>query len=153
MEKIPDYAYHSNDKICGFFGLFRFLSNFYPVPNGIYYEDLVYPSVENAYQAAKFPKKDRQDFTSCSSVEAKRLGKKASIDLKQWKSKKYQIMEELVFQKFSYPNFKELLLATENAYLEETNGWGDQDWGCDEHGNGLNNLGKILMSIRNKFKK
>ena len=57
-------------------------------------------------------------------------------------------MYDLLKQKFSNPVYKELLLSTGNAYLEETNTWNDCFWGvCN--GEGLNNLGKSLMILRN----
>jgi predicted NAD-dependent protein-ADP-ribosyltransferase YbiA (DUF1768 family) len=37
-------------------------------------------------------------------------------------------------------------------YLEETNHWGDVFWGVDKDKGGKNNLGIILMHIRNIFK-
>jgi predicted NAD-dependent protein-ADP-ribosyltransferase YbiA (DUF1768 family) len=39
------------NKIQGFFGEYRWLSNFWPVK--IHFEEKTYPSVEHAYQAAK----------------------------------------------------------------------------------------------------
>jgi len=151
---IPDYAFYSDDKICGFFGLFRFLSNFFPVPNGVHYEGLTYFSVEHAYQAAKWPQNKRDEFTRCSASRAKKLGKQApDFNNKEWDNKKYKIMVELCIQKFLYNNdLKEMLLATGDAYLEETNSWGDMWWGCNEDGEGKNNLGKILMGIRDTIR-
>ena len=52
--KIPDYAIHDENNICGFFGPFRFLSNFPKCPKGIEYLGTKFSSVENAFQAAKF---------------------------------------------------------------------------------------------------
>ena len=153
--KVPDYAFYSDDKICGFFGVFRFLSNFFPIPGGIHYEGLQYRSVEHAYQAAKWPQNKRREFTLCSAGQAKKLGKQApDFDKIKWDKKKYGIMAVLVFQKFtSNSDLKEMLLATGDAHLEETNSWGDTYWGCDEDGNGQNNLGKILMDVRETIRK
>ena len=62
-------------------------------------------------------------------------------------------MSSIVFEKF-YRN-KELrkkLLETGDRYLEETNWWGDDFWGvCN--GEGRNELGKILMKVRDFWKK
>ena len=50
--------------------------------------------------------------------------------------------------KFSqHPELAEKLLATGNAHLEEGNSWGDKVWGT-VGGVGANNLGKILMRVR-----
>jgi predicted NAD-dependent protein-ADP-ribosyltransferase YbiA (DUF1768 family) len=41
---------------------------------------------------------------------------------------------------------------TENYKLEERNNWGDIWWGVNINGEGENNLGKILMKVRNELK-
>lgn len=148
--EVPEYALHTDDRVCGFFGLFRFLSNFFLVPNGIQFEGLTYPSVEHAYQAAKWPENKREEFTKCSSGQAKRLGKKApNFDKAEWEKNKVKLMTHLVFQKFAYnQDLKEMLLATGDAKLEEWNSWGDEFWGCNEDGEGENKLGQILMGVR-----
>lgn len=149
---IPDYAFFNDKKVCGFFGTFRFLSNFWPAK--VHYEGLDYPSVENAYQAAKYPLNQRAEFTSISAGQAKKLGKRAPIDQKEWDKKKLEIMAILVLQKFlNNDTLKDMLLATEDAYLEETNAWGDLWWGCDEDGIGENHLGEILMEVRKALRK
>ena len=150
---VPEYAIHEDKRVCGFFGLFRFLSNFFPAK--VHYEDLDYPSVENAYQAAKWPSNKRQEFTMVSAARAKMLGKKApQFDAKEWNAKKFQIMATLVLQKFIMNQpLKEMLLATEDAYLEEMNSWNDTYWGTNEDCEGQNNLGKILMCVREIIRK
>ncbi len=60
---------------------------------------------------------------------------------------KFDVMSLVIMQKFSNTDLKQLLLGTGSRYLEETNDWGDKFWGvCD--GEGLNNLGRILMAAR-----
>jgi len=61
-------------EIKGFFGEYRFLSNFWFAD--VFYEGLVYPSVEHAFQAAKtFDIDERLDILKCAEPgEAKRLG-------------------------------------------------------------------------------
>jgi ribA/ribD-fused uncharacterized protein len=151
---IPYYAIHNDGKIFGFFGPFRFLSNFYIPKNGVVFEDLMYPSVEHGYQAAKWPHYQREQFVDISAGQAKKLGKLApKFDAKKWNKKKYDIMSALIYQKFSNnPDLKEMLLLTDGYILEERNSWGDQDWGTNEQGVGENNLGRILMNIRDGFK-
>jgi hypothetical protein len=54
---------------------------------------------------------------------------------------------ELLAQKFSYPYYRDLLLATGDAELIEGNVWNDVFWGvCN--GIGKNWLGKLLMQVR-----
>lgn len=152
LEAIPEYAIHDRKTIMGFFGPFRFLSNFYQSP--VYFENILYPSSENAYQAAK--KLDielRKKFVDISLSESKKLGR--SINIRpDWESIKYDIMYIIVFDKF-YRNHKlrRKLLLTGDAYLEETNHWKDTCWGKTEEGVGRNSLGKILMIIREGFAK
>ena len=53
--------------------------------------------------------------------------------------------------KFKNVTEQEMLLETGDAYLEETNYWKDTYWGkCN--GVGLNNLGEMLMKIRDNLR-
>lgn len=58
------YCTHDETQIKGFFGDFRFLSNFEPC------NVFGYPSVENAYMAAKVIVRARGYFKTCSATEA-----------------------------------------------------------------------------------
>jgi hypothetical protein len=145
-----DFVVHDNDNVKGFFdsdkGSYRFLSNFHKAP--VYYEGILYPSTENAYQAAKTEDYDtRFRFSIIEPSKSKRLSKEL-IEPDDWLSRKYDIMFMLCYQKFyRHKDLRELLLQTEGKYLEETNMWNDVWWGvCN--GVGENNLGKILMDIR-----
>jgi len=60
-------------------------------------------------------------------------------------------MTDLVRQKFSNPQLAKQLLDTKDFELIEGNTWGDTFWGVCS-GKGQNNLGKILMQIRNELK-
>ena len=62
-------------------------------------------------------------------------------------------LEEIVEEKFRQnPKLAEMLLATEDAILIEGNTWGDKFWGvCN--GVGENNLGKVLMYVRDCLNK
>jgi len=133
--------------IFGFFEQYRFLSNFHLVP--VYYEGLLYPSTENAYQASKFNQNEREVFTSISPAESKRHGSNNAMKYTAdgWEEKRLEIMTELLLIKFNDPIMKRRLLLTDAMYLEETNYWGDVYWGV-YYGDGENNLGKILMKIR-----
>ena len=79
-------------------------------------------------------------------AKAKSAGNK--VDLRpDWESVKYQVMLDINRLKFEDPNLEAKLLNTGEAYLEETNWWGDVYWGvCN--GIGENNLGEILMLVR-----
>jgi ribA/ribD-fused uncharacterized protein len=150
---VPYYAIHKDGLISGFFGDYRFLSNFYPLENGVFLSELCFPSVENAYQAAKWPERERTRFINISAGESKKLGKQApNFNGAKWNKKKYDIMAELVRQKFANNNIlKKKLLLTDGFILEEMNSWGDMFWGVNINRFGENNLGKILMNIRDNF--
>jgi hypothetical protein len=88
-ESTPKYVTHTPELIAGFFGDYRFLSNFHPAK--VVLSGQAYPSVENAYQAAKMPVKERQAFITCSAAEAKRLGRQAVLPA-NWDTDKFPIM-------------------------------------------------------------
>lgn len=135
------------DDIKEFDGEYAFLSNFYPAK--VEFEGHLYRTVEHAYQAAKSlnPRMRYEIRTADSPGVAKLLGQRCKLR-PDWGEVKYDIMAYLVAQKFSQPYFKQLLLATGDAHIEEGNTWGDTIWGTVD-GEGQNWLGIILMNIRN----
>lgn len=150
----PPYVLHDDGKICGFFGTFRFLdTSFILIDDGIYFDGLYYPSVFHAYQAAKWPKDQRDQFTRVTSGQAKKLGQEApNLNKKRWDLGKYDLMYALNWNKYSKIwKMKQMLLMTDGCHLEERNNWGDMYWGTNEKGEGDNNLGKILMIIRERL--
>lgn len=156
-EKIAIY----NDKeIKGFFGEYRFLSNFWPANVSLDGEE--YKFTENAYQAAKYKKELRNKLKECSPKEAIIFVRENPIGqytLEEWNKIKLETMRKLLIQKFDKElnpeNYKKLK-ETDNKYLEETNYWEDTYWGVSksddkEEGVGENNLGKLLMEIRSRL--
>jgi ribA/ribD-fused uncharacterized protein len=129
-------------------------SNFYPVV--IHYEGRNYPSVEHAFVAAK--SKDEMFRYRISKMAddtaglAKRRGRTIKLRPK-WNLMRYPIMKRFLMQKFSYDEFRKLLLSTGDAYIEEGNYWHDNYWGncyCKKCADveGENNLGKLIMGVR-----
>lgn len=138
-------------EVKGFFGDFRFLSNFH-IAN-VEYEGIIYPTTEAAFQAAKtFDIDERRKIAAMSEPKlAKRAGKRLKLR-PDWESVKYNVMAQVCWEKFSkHSDLKQALLDTDDAYLEETNTWGDKIWGVSD-GIGTNWLGKILMNIRSRLK-
>jgi ribA/ribD-fused uncharacterized protein len=134
--------------ILGFTGENRWLSNFWP--SEVEMDGVVFPSVENAYQAAKTDDKDkRREMATLTAAQAKKQGRKLTIR-PDWETVKLSVMEGLLRQKFAVPELRQKLIDTGDAYLEETNWWGDQFWGVS-HGKGLNWLGSLLMKIRKEL--
>ena len=139
--------------ILGFENEFKFLSNF--EGPAVMFEGVRYPKVEYAFQAAKtlhLAYREKIRLARTPGI-AKRLGgKRSSIVLRDdWEEIKIEVMRDLLIQKFAQTPYREMLLATGDAYLEETNYWKDTFWGvCD--GVGQNHLGKLLMQIRSDLR-
>jgi len=132
-----------------FRGKYSFLSNFYKAP--VVFDDVLYPSVENAYQAAKtLDINVREYFVNCTAVDAKR----SKVILRpDWDLVKVSIMYDLVYQKFfRHIDLRNQLLSTGNIELIEGNYWGDTFWGICR-GKGDNYLGRILMQVRSEMMK
>jgi hypothetical protein len=137
-----------------FKGKFEKFSNFYPCV--IYYEDFNFPSVEHAFVAAKSTdllfRKKISEIPGNKAGLAKKLGRQCKLR-PNWDLIKISMMRRFLMQKFSYDEFKSLLLSTGDATLIEGNYWHDNYWGdcyCQRCKNikGLNNLGKLLMKVR-----
>ena len=136
---------------------YRFLSNFYPctlyaLASGRTY---TFPSVEHAYQAMKTTKlKNWDKFTDKDMTpgQAKRAGKRQSPLRADWDDVKLHMMEFFVNNKFiNDEDLEQKLLDTGDAELIEGNSWDDTYWGvCN--GKGENNLGKILMRVREQIR-
>ena len=129
-------------------GEYRFLSNFWSC--FIRYNGILYPSVENAYQATKCANpNDKVRFVNIKASQAKQLGKVIEMRY-DWDRVKLDIMLELVRLKFRDTQLKLLLLRTGDEEIQEGNWWGDTFWGT-VNGKGENHLGKILMRVRSEL--
>ena len=136
------------DDIREFQGVNRWLSNFWPAP--VRLDGVVYPTVENAYQAAKTHPQNRSRFVGCTPGQAKRLGKTVVIR-PEWDAEKVSVMRSLITQKFALGS--ELggkLLNTGDAQIAEGNTWGDTFWGVCR-GKGRNILGELIMERRKEL--
>ena len=127
-----------------------YLSNFYNAP--VTYGGISYLNNEAAFQAQKVTDdKIRNEFSNLNPSEAKRKGRRVSLR-KDWEEVKISIMHDIVKAKFSQnEDLKNKLLSTNDEHLEEGNTWGDRIWGT-VNGKGQNNLGKILMQVREELK-
>lgn len=139
------------DRICGFSGQYRFLSNFYPV--NFVMDGVEYNSSEQAYMCSKTtdPVWIAKIMATKTGGQAKRIGRLVPLRA-EWEEKyKMKSMLNSVLHKFLVPDLWEQLDSTGNAYLEETNTWGDVYWGvCD--GVGKNWLGRVLMHTRKIYR-
>jgi ribA/ribD-fused uncharacterized protein len=136
------YFYSQNEE----YGEF---SNF--APFGIEMDGLWYPTVEHYYQSQKF---DNNEYCELirkaeSPRQAAEYGKQKKFPLKEnWDEIRYSVMQKAVSTKFNtHPKLQEILLNTQDAELIENSPY-DFYWGCGSDGTGQNNLGKILMAVR-----
>lgn len=153
------------DTIKYFFREYRFLSNFYEslitVP-GYFFK---FPTVEHFYQSCKTVIKIEilGIVNAPTPGEAKKLGKKctrredweAPVEIKNGLFIPYKVivMKRGLEAKFNqHEDLRKRLLATGDMILEEGNDWGDFYWG-KVNGIGENNLGKLLMDLREIYKK
>ena len=142
----------SNEDITSFRGDYDFLSNFFEA--GIDYNGIHYLNNEAAFQAQKcLTDEEKWEFSCLSAAKAKRKGRQVSLRA-DWEQVKIGIMEEIVRCKFTQnPYLADRLLNTGNRKLVEGNSWHDTCWGVDvATGEGENNIGKILMKIREELK-
>lgn len=151
-------------EVFGFFEDFRFLSNFHKCD--VFYDGHIWPSSEHAYMVAKCKIKyesfwgdyvygDKQGISikNMTPSEVKKWGQ--TVTLKEdWEQIKYAIMLQINLDKYiRNSDLRYQLLATGEKQLIEANSWGDNYWGYDINAKkGENNLGKILMLIRNILK-
>lgn len=140
----------TKEGIYGFFGKYRFLSNFHPC--NILFDNIMFPSVEHAYVAAKtFDYNVRKEISLIKGpVQVKSAGRKLQLPV-DWDHRRLIVMTDLVLEKFRDASLQKELILTGDKYLEETNDWDDKFWGVDS-GVGHNMLGKILMLTRERYR-
>ena len=132
--------------IYGFFGDYRFLSNFHETR--LIVDGIVFNSSESAYMAQKTTDPEiRKYIAALTGPEAKKFAK--TIFLREdWDYYRVLAMDKVVLQKFlQNPGLADMLIKTGDKYLEETNYWNDKFWGVCK-GEGLNMLGHVLMHVR-----
>lgn len=145
--------------ILEFRGEYAFLSNHYVAPMVWRGED--FNSAEQAFAYAKtfFSKSTeqgeryRKEISAAKTPgEAKRIGRRAVIDVHEWDKRRVMYMREIVHAKFmTNAGLVGPLINTGARMLIEGNDWNDKFWGrVKEEGRwvGLNTLGVILMEER-----
>jgi ribA/ribD-fused uncharacterized protein len=129
------------------------LSNF--SAHSIRYEGVLYPTVEHAYHAQKFTDQAIVDeiMAAGSPLEAYSVAQRYKAARKQdWDEIKVSVLYELVREKVrQHSEVREALLATADEEIVEVNP-NDDFWGNGKDGNGQNQMGKILMKIREELR-
>lgn len=152
----------------------QMLSTFWPA--AIKYHGLNFPSIEHAFQAAKFLYSDRPDLFSeaarrvrgLTAAKAKSVGSKsgfkrlrATLDIDAWNANRLEVMQELVYYRAQHdPAYRQvlkearddgiLLLHYEKAFGKRG---AEPFWGGyfqKETGQyfGKNWLGKLMMTVQ-----
>ena len=113
----------------------------------------VWPTVEHAYQAAKFDNKEivEQIANARSPYDAKRLANEYANEIRdEWHSENVAVMEELLREKVAqHEHVRKTLLESGNEELIENTD--DTFWGRGEDGNGENKLGELWMMVRSEL--
>ncbi|HEX5058754.1 MAG TPA: NADAR family protein [Kofleriaceae bacterium] len=128
-------------------------SNFAPYP--ITLRGKRWPTSEHFFQAQKFAAiKDQDEIRAVASpMIAARMGRDRKRKLRRdWERVKVGIMREAVEAKFrQHGELRTLLLSTGDAKLVEHT---DRDdfWGDGGDGSGRNELGRILMAVRESLR-
>lgn len=138
-------------QIRGFYGDYRFLSNFYDCK--LIVDGISYPTLEHYYQAMKATDLEDHDYVALAPTPglAKHRGKRIKIR-DDWDKVKLAKMRIGLRAKFDQnTDLKEMLLETGHADLVEDNAWHDTFWGvCN--GKGFNHLGEMLMELRDSYR-
>jgi N-glycosidase YbiA len=139
-------------KVCEPYGGF---SNF--SPHKIDLEGLAWPTSEHYYQAQKFVGTPFQYLcpiirAAASPEHAAAIGRNPHHKVRSdWEQVKINVMYAAVLAKFlSHSELKAQLLKTGDEPIVE-NSPTDCYWGCGADGMGQNQLGKILMRVRQEL--
>lgn len=136
---------------------YGFLSNFYPCTIEYGEGRGIYKSSEHLYQSQKVSgvANRMKVITASTPAKAKQLANTLPR-VPDWGQRKIRAMKRALWYKFKQPRLRKWLLATGDAELVEMVYWCDHFWGvchCTHcHGKGENNLGKLLMKLRQKLR-
>ena len=129
------------------------LSNFAPYP--IRLRGKRWPTSEHFFQAQKFEnERDREAVRQATTpMLAARLGRDRKRKLRRdWEAVKVAVMREALGAKFrQHAELGVLLLATADALLVEHTE-NDDYWGNGGDGSGRNELGRLLMALRDELR-
>lgn len=129
-------------------------SNFAPYP--IVLRGQRWPTTEHFFQAMKFEDRRHQAAIRDANTPliAARMGRDRKRKLRRdWERIKLGVMREAVEAKFrQHADLRALLLGTADALLVEHTD-NDAYWGDGGDGSGRNELGRILMAVRDVLRR
>jgi len=141
----------------------NWFTNFGRLDEPYEYQDILYYTAENFYQAMKTDRTNielRQHIASLSPGKARKFWRqdnnKKKHQRKDWKEINLEIMEHILCIKFQKGTVYHKMLLETTGPITEWNNWHDKFFGvcvCKKCGTkGENRLGKLLMKIREEFK-
>ena len=159
MKELHEYRdpwlFEKAEEVIGFYPReFYCLDNFSSFM--VNYNGLIYPTAEHAYQASKFMKPDNElvkQIQECFSAhEAQKIAQvNKDKQRSDWDEVKLSIMEELLRLKLDQnPYVKKKLLQTVGREIVEDSPK-DSYWGWGKERDGLNQLGKLWMKLREEL--
>ena len=115
---------------------------------------VVFPTIMHAFQAHKYPPDQWSKFENIRLHEASDLGRKASIDVKQWDQNKLTVMETIYKHYLDeYQDIMQRLISTHDHIFEDKvpgNFWSTTTY--DEENREDNQIGHICMQLRQKLR-
>lgn len=140
-----------NYQIDAFRGEYAFLDTYYETT--VVYEGIIYRNAEAAYLAQRCQDViDKVKLGKMKPWKARKYINKVAVR-KDWERKQEVFMYEILKAKFQqHPVLRDKLLATYDADLVHGNFLDDTYWGVC-WGKGQNKLGKLLMFLREEFRK
>lgn len=119
-------------------------------------KDKIWKTSEHYFQAQKFAETEHEEELRLvdSPMVVARMGRDRKRPLrKDWEIVKDDVMREALRAKFTQnEDLKKILLETGDATLVEHTA-NDNYWGDGGDGNGKNMLGKLLIELREEFRK
>ncbi|NJN21097.1 MAG: NADAR family protein [Leptolyngbya sp. RL_3_1] len=149
MGRKPIYFYIAREEPYGCFSNFSW--------HGFTLDGQWWPTSEHYFQAQKFMVSDRPWAAKIQQAKTPKIAATMGRSRKHpirpdWDAVKDDIMTSAVRAKFqAHAEIRQLLLATEDAVITE-NSPIDYYWGCGADGSGQNQLGQILMAVRQSLR-
>lgn len=148
-------TYETEDAVFWFSGAFDPLNNW--SANAVKIWGQTFPTAEHAYHYRKFsetaPEVANQILNSPSPWAAMQIERQNKDKRRaDWQEAKVDIMTEIVRAKTNQnQDVRDCLQKTGSKGIVENSPW-DSFWGCGADGNGQNQMGRILMQIRDELK-
>ncbi|OGK19029.1 hypothetical protein A3D80_03670 [Candidatus Roizmanbacteria bacterium RIFCSPHIGHO2_02_FULL_40_13b] len=118
----------------------------------------LWPTVEHAFQAAKFETTDSKIYNEIKNVKSADEARRIAVRNKDkrtanWNEIKVEIMKNIVRHKINQHPYvlKKLIQSGKRKIIEDS--WRDSQWGWGEDKKGKNLMGKIWMELRKEYLK